>query len=134
MKSIFKITFIALLIILTSIGVKGQASLTIVNDSKRLMTVKVMSGYSGKGTLYEVVTIDANSSETISFSEGGYYFTKTKAVLNGRDPIFRKGQPFKVTNNSSGYSVMTLTFTIKESSIPQATGGKAITKTEFDQN
>jgi hypothetical protein len=29
---------------------------------------------------------------------------------------------------------MTLTFTIVESSVPQATGGKSISKTEFDQN
>jgi hypothetical protein len=44
------------------------------------------------------------------------------------------GQPFEVTNNTSGYSVMTLTFSIKESSVPQATGGKQISKSEFDQN
>jgi hypothetical protein len=29
---------------------------------------------------------------------------------------------------------MTLTFSIKESSVPQATGGKQISKSEFDQN
>jgi hypothetical protein len=29
---------------------------------------------------------------------------------------------------------MTLTFSIKESTVPQATGGKSISKTEFDQN
>ncbi len=31
-------------------------------------------------------------------------------------------------------SVMTLTFTIKESTVPQASGGKAISKSEFDEN
>ncbi len=62
------------------------------------------------------------------------YLKKTKAVLQEKDPVYRKGQPFEVTNNSSGYSVMTLTFSIKESSVPQATGGKQISKSEFDQN
>ena len=98
------------------------------------MTVKVMKGYSGKGTLHETVTIGAYESETVYFSESAYYFTKTKAVLKGKDPIYRKGQSFQVTNDATGYSVYTLTFSIKESSIPQATGGKSISKTEFDQN
>jgi hypothetical protein len=98
------------------------------------MSVKVMKGSSGKGTLHETVTIAAYSSEIVYFSNGGYYFTKTKAVLKGKDAIYRKGQPFRVINNSSGYSVLTLTFTNKESTVPQASGGKAISKTEFDQN
>ncbi len=112
----------------------AQARLTIENNSMRTMTVKVMQGYSGKGTLHETVTIGAYGSKTVYFSNSGYYFTKTKAVLQGKDPVYRKGQPFEVTNNSSGYSVMTLTFSIKESSVPQATGGKQISKTEFEQN
>jgi hypothetical protein len=112
----------------------AQARLTIENNSMRSMTVKVMQGYGGKGTLHETVTIGAYSSETVYFSNSGYYFTKTKAVLKGKDPVYRKGQPFEVTNNSSGYSVMTLTFSIKESSVPQATGGNPISKSEFDQN
>ncbi len=114
--------------------IRAQASLTIENNSMRSMTVKVMQGNNGKGTLHEAVTIAAYNSHIIYFSNSGYYFTKTRAVLKGKDPIYRKGQPFEVTNNSSGYSVMTLTFSIKESIVPQATGGKQISKTEFDQN
>ncbi len=98
------------------------------------MTVKVMKGSSGKGTLHEIVTIGAYGSETVYFSNSGYYFTKTKAVLRGRDPVYRKGQPFSVTNDDTGYSILTLTFSITESTIPQATGGRSISKTEFDQN
>ena len=112
----------------------AQASLTIENNSKRSMTVKVMQGYSGKGTLHETVTIAAYSNETVYFSNSGYYFTKTKAVLQGKSPVYRKGQAFEVTNDATGYSVLTLTFSIKESSVPQATGGKQISKSEFDQN
>jgi hypothetical protein len=128
-----QILIISFVMLLTSI-VSAQASLTIENNSKRSMTVKVMQGYSGKGTLHETVTIAAYSNETVYFSNSGYYFTKTKAVLQGKSPVYRKGQAFEVTNDATGYSVLTLTFSIKESSVPQATGGKQISKSEFDQN
>ena len=128
-----QILIISFIMLLTSI-VSAQASLTIVNNSMRSMTVKVMQGFSGDGTLHETVSIAANSNQTVYFSNSGYYFTKTKAVLQGKTPVYRKGQAFEVTNNSSGYSVLTLTFSIKESSVPQATGGKQISKSEFDQN
>jgi hypothetical protein len=134
MKSILKSAFFTAILLLISFAVNAQARLTIENNSQRSMIVKVMQGSGGKGTLQETVTIGAYGSETVYFSESGYYFTKTKAVLKGKDPVYRKGQPFEVTNNSSGYSVMTLTFSIKESTVPQATGGKSISKTEFDQN
>lgn len=134
MKSILKLIVTTTILLLVTFSATAQARLTIENNSMRLMTVKVMEGYGGKGTLYETVTIGAYSSETVYFVESGYYFTKTKAVLKGKNPIFRKGQPFEVTNDSSGYSVLTLTFSITESTYPQATGGKQISKTEFDQN
>jgi len=134
MKSILKTTIFTAILLLTSFAINAQARLTIENNSMRSMTVKVMKGYSGKGTLHETVAIEAYSSETVYFSNSGYYFTKSKAVLKGKDPVYRKGQPFEVTNNSSGYSVLTLTFTIKESTVPQASGGKSISKSEFDEN
>jgi len=134
MKAIFKATLCTAFLLLVSFACNAQARLTIENNSMRSMTVKVMKGYSGKGALHETVTIGAYGSETVYFSQSAYYFTKTKAVLKGKDPIYRKGQSFQVTNDATGYSVYTLTFSIKESSIPQATGGKSISKTEFDQN
>ena len=134
MKTILKTTIFTAILLLASFAIKAQARLIIENNSMRSMTVKVMKGYIGKGALHEIVTIGAYSSDTVYFSISGCYFTKTKAVLKGKDPIYRKGQPFEVTNNSSGYSVMTLTFTIKESTVPQASGGKAISKSEFDEN
>jgi peptidoglycan hydrolase-like amidase len=84
--------------------------------------------------LHETLSIGPNASETVYFSNSGNYFTKTKAVLKGKDPIYRKGQPFFVTNDMTGYSVLTLTFSITESSVPKASGGRAISKGEFDQN
>ena len=133
MKTIFKIYFSFLLLIIGTVQLSAQAKLTIQNNSIRSMTVKVMKG-SGKGTLYQTVAINPNASETVYFSESGDYFTKTKAVLNGKNPVFQKGQPFGVTNDHTGYSVMTLVFSIKESSTPQVMGGREISKTEFDQN
>ncbi len=128
------IFFTLLLCAITVLKTYGQARLTIQNNSQRTMTVKIMRGFTGKGTLHQTVSIGSYGSAIIQFTESDYYFTKSRAVLQGKDPIYRKGQPFQVTNDSSGYSVMTITFSIKESSVPQATGGKQISKTEFDQN
>lgn len=133
MKTLIKSIFIAAFLFVLSSIFAQQANLTIENNSRRSMTVKIMKG-SVKGTLHNTVTIGANSKDIIYFSETGYYFTKTKAILNGREPVYQKGQPFKVINDDTGYSEITLTFTIKESAVPQVTGGKQITKTEFDQN
>jgi len=73
-------------------------------------------------------TLSAQARLTI---ENNSMRSMTVKVMQG---VCRKGHPFEVTNNSSGYSVMTLTFSIKESSVPQATGGNPISKSEFDQN
>ena len=83
MKSIIKSTVFSTILLLVTFAVNAQASLTIENNSMRSMTVKVMKGYSGKGTIHEIVTVSAYGSETVYFSESGYYFTKTKAVLKG---------------------------------------------------
>ncbi len=134
MKSNFKKNIFALLFLLFSFALNAQARLTIENNSMRTMTVKVMQGTDNDASLHEIVTIQANSSEKIYFSKSGYYFTKSKAVLNEKIPVYRKGQPFMVTNDDRGYSILTLTFTINESTTPQASGGKAISKSEFDKN
>jgi hypothetical protein len=112
----------------------AQASLTIVNNSKRTMTVKVMRKYNSTSTKYQTITIAANSSSTVYFSESGTYFTKTKATLYGKDPIYKKGQSFSVTNDSSGYSELTLTFTVKESKTSTSSSGQTISQAEFDKN
>lgn len=93
-----------------------------------------MSGSNNYVSIHEKVTIAANSQSTVYFSQSGRYFTKSKATLNGRDPIYRKGKYFNVVNDNTGYSEMTLTFSIKESASPQASGGVQISKQEFDQN
>jgi hypothetical protein len=112
----------------------AQARLTIENNSGRNMTVKIMAGTGESASLHEMVTISPYGESTVYFSRTGYYFTKTKAVVNGKEPVYQKGQPFHVTNDDTGYSVMTITFTIKESAVPQVSGGKQISKQEFDRN
>ena len=125
--------FLILVLITFSNIIYSQANLTIENKSKRTMTVKVMKGY-GEGDLFKTITIEPFGEGVVYFDESGTYFTKTKAVLSGKDPIYRKGDAFQVTNDSRGYSILTLTFSITESSVPRATGGKQISKSEFDKN
>ena len=121
-----------LIITFISINSFSQARLTIVNNSFREMEVKVMRG-TDKGSLFKTVYISPNSSQTVYFRTSGSYFTKSKATLRGKDPIYKKGNPFRVTNNEQGYSVLTLTFTIKESAFPESSG-ETISRTEFEQN
>ena len=134
MKTKLKSTLILALVLLGTFAAKAQAKLIIENNSMRSMTVKVMNDNGGKGTLHRTVTIEAYSNESVNFSVSGQYFTKTKAILKGKEPVYRKGEPFKIVNDATGYTEMTITFTITESTVPQASGGKAISKTEFDQN
>ena len=97
------------------------------------MRLKVMEVDGGDGTLFKEVIVGAYQNETIEFYASGKYFTKTKATLNGKEPVYEKGKAFEVVNDSRGHSVMTLTFSIRESSIP-VTSGKKISKGEFDKN
>ena len=133
MKSYLKFCVFFCFLLQISLCTLAQARLTIKNNSARQMTIKVMKGSSGKGTLHETANISAYSSETIYFSQTGYYFTKSKAVLSGRDPVYKKGQSFKVISGDEGYSVFTLTFTIKESAVP-VSSGQSISKSEFESN
>lgn len=119
---------------ITESSSSAQARLTIENKSQRFMTVKIMKGDTIHNSLHKMVTISANKSSTVYFSQTGYYFTKTKAELDKKEPVYQKGEPFEVVNDSRGYSVMTITFTIKETEVPEVLGGKRITKTEFDKD
>jgi len=129
-----KIIFATFFLLMLSLSAFGQANLTIQNNSIRSMTVKIMKGSNNKGTLHQIVSIGAHCSATVNFSNTGYYFTKTKAVLVGKIAIYQKGKPFHVVNDDTGYSVLKLTFTIKESTVPQVSGGELISKSEFDLN
>jgi hypothetical protein len=126
--------YLIFLYTLISISSYSQAQLKIVNNSKRSLQIKVMSSDGGNGSLYETISINANESKTIFFQESGYYFTKTKAVINGKEPVYEKGKPFEVYNGTDGYSILTLTFSLLESKTPQLLSGKQISKKEFEEN
>jgi hypothetical protein len=135
MKFLTKTLFYTLFLFFSSNNnLKAQARLTIENNSMRTMTVKIMQGLRKNGKLHEIIKIQPFGRETTYFPNSGYYYTKTKAILDGKNPVYRKGQPFEVKNDVSGYSILTLTFTIKETSIPQASGGISISKSEYDEN
>jgi hypothetical protein len=129
-----KIFYIGIFLFFVNSSVYSQASLTIENNSGREMTVKVMKSLSKGSRLFERIYISAYGSQTVTFYESGYYFTKTKATKNGKDPICKKSKPFKVVDDETGYSVLTLTFTIKESSIPVSSGGQTISNQEFEKD
>jgi hypothetical protein len=118
----------------TAIAVSAQANLTIVNNSARSMTIKIMKKNETKSSLHKQVNISAHNQSKIYFSANGNYCTKSKATLKGKDPICKKGNPFKVTNDSTGYSELVLTYTITESQIPSYSGGTTISESEFDKD
>lgn len=124
---------ISVIILFLNLNINGQARLTIQNNSLRQMKVKIMKKGS-VSSLFEVVEIKANKSHTVYFYESGTYFTKTKASIKGKDPICKKSQDFKVVNDETGYSVLTLTFSIKESKNPISSGGQSISNIEFEND
>ena len=114
-------------------NLNAQARLTIENNSQRQMKVKIMKKGS-VSSLFEVIEISSYKSHTVYFHESGTYFTKTKATINGKDPICKKSQNFKVVNDETGYSILTLTFSIKESKTPISSGGQTISNSEFEKD
>jgi hypothetical protein len=133
-KSASSLALFAALSLLVAAPAQAQARLTIVNQSQREMIVKVMKVADVEDTLHGQIAIPPLSSRTISFSDSGLYYAKTMATLAGRNPIYQKGQSFRVYVGRDGYSVLTLTFTIVESAVPQLTGGRPISSDEFDKN
>lgn len=110
---------------------QAQARLTVSNWSDRTLYIKVMKqggGYHGS------MTVEPYGNTSTTFSETGDYYLKTKAIWQGRNPIYKKGEAFNVYNGSAGYSILTLTIEIQESSSYNPTDGATISKSEFDRN
>jgi hypothetical protein len=123
----------SIMILFALSNMNAQARLTIENNSQRQMKVKIMKKGS-VSSLFEVIDISSYKSYTVYFHESGTYFTKTKATIKGKDPICKKSQNFKVVNDETGYSILTLTFTIKESKTPISSGGQTISNMEFEKD
>ena len=105
-----QLTLSAAVLLFIAASAQAQARLTVVNQSQREMTVKVMKAGDAGDTLHGTMTIPPMGSRTMTFSQTGVYFAKTMATLAGHDPMYQKGQPFRVYVGSGGYSVLTLTF------------------------
>jgi hypothetical protein len=112
----------------------AQARLVIQNQSQRQMTVKVMWTSGSGDSLHGTTSVAPFGTQTVYFSETGTYFLKTMAMLSGRDPVYQKGQPFRVHNGRDGFSVITMTYSITESAVPQVLGGEEISRQEFDRD
>jgi hypothetical protein len=123
----------SIIILFAFSNLNAQARLTIENNSQRQMKVKIMKKGS-VSSLFEVIEISSYKSHTVYFHESGTYFTKTKATIKGKDPICKKSQMFNVVNDETGYSILTLTFTIKESKTPVSSGGQTISNIEFEKD
>lgn len=107
-----------------------SAHITFTNNSERTVTVKVMKLTGG---LYSTVYVSPKSSRTISITQQGYYYTKTKAEKAMSETIYSKDDPFFVQNNSQGYSVLEITYWIQESKYPQSSGTR-ISRSEFEND
>jgi hypothetical protein len=113
------------------IKIQAQAQLTVDNQSNRTLYIKVMQKGGGYHTS---MTVEPYGRTATTFSETGNYYLKTKAVWQGREPIYKKGEAFNIYNGSAGYSVLTLTVQIQESNSYNPTDGATISRSEFDRN
>ena len=118
------------LLILTIPVFAESARLTINNNSERDLTVKVMKN---SGGLYTTLYIGPKQSRTCYIQQQGYYYTKVKAERSRFDTMYSKDDAFYVQNNSTGYSVLELTYWIQESQYPQSSGTR-ISKSQFESN
>lgn len=107
-----------------------SAHITFTNNFERSITVKLMKL---KGGVYSTVYVSPKSSRTISITQQGYYYTKTKAEKAMSETIYSKDDSFFVQNNSQGYSVLEITYWIQESKYPQASGTR-ISRSEFEND
>ncbi len=133
-----KFNLIYLTFFLASFGFSDHeahpAKLIIKNNSQRTLDIKVMEQYGGIERRYAKFSVDDFDEHTEYFSNSGNYFLKIKASIPGKDPLYTKGNPFKVYVGEDGYSELTITYTLKESNSPNPLEGKRINKIEFDKD
>lgn len=127
----FLIIYLSLFFI-ASISFAQNAELNVINKSGREMTVKIMNRYTN--TLHKSFEIAPYKQSTVYFAQTGQYYCKTEARIYGKDPVYQKGNAFKVYVGSDGYSVLTITFSVSEGSSANVLEGNKISKSEFDRN
>ncbi len=125
----------SLLVLLNTSGIFGQqAELHINNNSDRTMEIKIMrTGFNGQGSLHSRMTINSNSNSVKYFSTTGYFFLKIKATRYGRPTVFTQGDPFRVYAGEDGYDVLTISYSIEESTL-NPLSGETISQSEFEKD
>ena len=133
MKKTLFATLPLLLLALAAIG--QRAELHLVNNSDRSLTIKVMRA-NGPTTdaVYSVLSVIPYGSTTEYFAQTGDYYLKTEASLKDKEPVYTKGNPFRVYVGTDGYSVLTITYSMTESNMPDPIAGSRISKSELDLN
>lgn len=110
----------------------SRASITIRNRSDYHLTVKILKT-GGRG-LYRTIYVPAKSSELVTFSSNGTYFTRAKAVrsgLFGNETIYRRGGSFRVQNDIEGCTEGTLDFYVTTGN---GVSGQGISESEFEKD
>ncbi len=121
----------ALIFALSSVKAQ-QAELHLVNNSSRNMYVKVMKQSIRDSYRYSTLRIAPYGNAVEYFPETGYYYLKVKSYKKGRQTIYSRGDAFKVYVGSDGYSVLTITYDVNESSYSiDPLSGERISKEEF---
>lgn len=88
----------------------------------------------GNDEKYSSLSIPPHSNIIEYFSQTGYFYLKTKATMQGKNPVYEKGNSFRIYAGRDGYSVLTITYVMQESNLPDPTKGKNISKAEFDKD
>lgn len=127
--------FILLILIVGTKAFSQQAELHIKNNSSRTLTVKVMKENAGeRDAKHALMVVPSFTGATEYFGTSGNYYLKTKVSLSGKATIYKKGNPFEVYVGRDGYSVLTVTFTINESTVSNPMEGEEISKEEFEED
>lgn len=104
-----------------------QASITFINKSDYIMTLKIIKSYGG---LYTTITLSPHSSRIVTFSNTSSYKLKIKAVHNGI-PSYHDGGNFSVTCNEYEWTEGTMEFML---SVYGNGLGPRISAKEFESN
>ncbi|HLT73030.1 MAG TPA: hypothetical protein VKZ75_10280 [Cyclobacteriaceae bacterium] len=129
-----KTLFLPVFVFLFHLVGAQRAELHIDNNSMRTLEIKIMKGHPDRSTgLYTKFTINPYGRTTKYFSSTGDYFMKVKAMRPERKPAYSKGDPFRVYVGADGYSVMTITYSIQETTTSvNPLNGETISEAEYE--
>lgn len=105
--------------------------LEIQNDSKRVLTVKVMhKNGNGRHSLFQ---IKPGTMEKATFTDTLEYYLKVKAELDGQKTMYWRDGDYQPYDGSKGFIITTIQFDIDEGSQSEAPGA-SISEDEFERD